>query len=401
MEFKIPFFGKKTTKATTSEPFFMPLFGNDYSSTAVSDAKLLDYYLTTPELNAIISTKAKMSSNMKLNVVIEATGEIAKTHELQKLLHRPNFYQGMKEFLIQRDTYRSIYGNEYIYALKGIGAKLPTQLTNLNPVGIEYPDSLKDIILFQEHEMPIFNYKYEIANKTLSIPNEDVIHINNPSVKQNTLKGESIINANLQVINNIRGAYESRGMLIDNKGATGILTNNSKDALGSAAPMDQGKIDDLQKDYLKYGYRKGQHHTIITSLPLTWQKMGSPVKDLMLFEEIESGFNTLLGDYGLRREIFPTVDGATFENQKEAEKASYVNTIIPEANEFTTALDTYFGLTDTAFTIKADYSHLPVFADDLKEKGLAMKLNVNALTEALNNNGIDEKTYKEQINNLL
>jgi hypothetical protein len=121
----------------------------------------------------------------------------------------------------------------------------------------------------------------------------------------------------------------------------------------------------------------------------------------MLFEEIEADFQILLGAYGLKRELFPNNNGATFENQKEAEKSTYTNTIIPEANEWVNALNNYYGTDKQSFEIQADFSHLPIFDDNLKDRGIALNQNIKALDIAFNSGAITLETYTSEVAKML
>ena len=394
----------------TDNNFFYPV-GSEYSgvdNANIGRLQMLNYFLTVPELYMTIAMKASMFSKMKLNVVSKSTGlPLPLTNPIQKLLQFPNFHQGQKEFLIQTKMFRELYGNEYLYELKGIGAKVGKQINSLNPVRLEIEPKVINTTKpnFTMFELPEFNYLYNTGAEDYPITSKDIIHINNPAMGgisfNDQITGLSPITTIAGALENIKGAYESRGMLIHNRGALGILSNAGKDGTGAAGYMDKKDKEQLQSDFSRYGLKQKQWSTIITNLSLSWQKMGTSPKELMLFEEIEADFQVVLGAYGLRRELFPSVKGATFDNQKEAEKAAYINTIIPESQEWVSALNNYFKLEGASYHIVADFNDLPIFDEDLKNRGLALKLNINALTEAFNNEGIDLATYQKEIKGLL
>ena len=66
--------------------------------------------------------------------------------------------------------------------------------------------------------------------------------------------------------------------------------------------------------------------------------MGVNPDRLGLFEEIEKDFDQILDAAGIPPEMFASKEGATYENQAQAEKGFYLRTIIPEANERAQAL---------------------------------------------------------------
>ncbi len=383
--------------STTSTSFM----GADFS--ALDNQKLLEYFVSVPQLYMAISMKAKMFSNMNLRVVNNAKVDVV--NDYSQLISKPNFHQSQKEFLIQTKVFRELFGNEFIHGLKPVGFPYPDQLNTLDPsrLSVNDTDINSQDPLFLQSEMPEFNYIFQDNKKRYPISSKDVIHINNPAESQITFKssiiGMSDVSPLIQALNNIKGAYESRGMLIHHRGALGILTNNSKDAAGATLAMDDDEKTQLQSDYQKYGTLKSQYQMLLTNLDLNYTQMSKNPKELMLFEEIEDDFQTILGAFGLRRELFPTTKGTTFENQKEATKATYENTIMPEAAEWVSALDNYFD--NKGFKTIADYAHLSVFDSDLKERGIALKQNVEALDKAFHSKAITLKTYQDEMEKML
>ncbi len=409
-------FFSKTIKNVVKEdvgfsPTFIPLdfinsLNNGGFGGEVSKQQALLYFLSVPELYMIIAKKAQMFSNGSFKVVSKQTGkEQPLTNPIAKLMSRPNWHQGAKEFLIQTKTFREIYENEYLmfnYPL-GFSPSQSKQINSLNPLKLSLPASLTTRLetpLFMMNEKPLFNYKYKENNKEYSINSTDVLQINNPVV-DGGLVGSGRLQALKQPLDNIKGAYESRGSLIFSRGALGILSNASKDGIGQAAPLRDGDKETLQNEYKKYGLTKGQWQLLITNMNLNYQRIAMNPKELMLFEEIEDDFNKLIGAFGLRREIFPNIKGGTFTNQKEATKAAYVDSVIPEAQEWVSALNTFLGLDKKSYHITVDYTHLPVFAEDLKEKGIALRNYIAALDIAFNSGGLTLQQYKDELAKIL
>lgn len=388
----------------TDGDFFYPIGENVslFGSNNISKQKMLMYFLEIPELFQVIAMKGNMFANMKLDVISKQTGQsLPLTNPIQKLLKFPNWYQGQKEFLKQTKIFREIYGNEYLHFLKPLGFGLGStkQISTIDPVNLMLPDSVKNNTtpLFLQPDKPQFNYNYSYKSKTYPIPSNDILQINNPVINDN-LTGVSLISELSAVLENIKGAYESRSTLIFNRGALGILSNAGKDGIGATAPMDAKDKKNLQDEYKKYGLTRKQWGLIITNLPLTFQKMAMNPKELMLFEEVEAGFQNVIGAYGLYRDMFPSVKGSTFENQKQAQKNAYINTIIPEAQEWVSALNTFFGLENKSYHITADYLHLSIFDEDLKNKGIALRNLVGALDQAFQSGALSLEEYTNQLN---
>ena len=176
-------------------------------------------------------------------------------------------------------------------------------------------------------------------------------------------------------VNNIIGAYESRNVLINYRGALGILSNDAKDAMGTL-PVKKEDKQALQDDFLRYGLSKSQWKFIITSASVKWQQIGVPTKDLMLFEEIEDDIMRICDIYGYQYELLSSTKGVTFANKNEAKKILYQDTIIPESISICEQQTKLFGLDLLGLKLKKDFSHIPALQeDDVKKSTARLLLN--------------------------
>ena len=386
---------------TTDKEFFFP-YGDGVSVFGeLSPRKHLDYFLKVPELNLAITTKARMASNMILTVKNRVTGEdVPDTDTIQHLLKNPNWWQSQKELIIQHKIFREIHGDSYLFALKpvGFGIERAKQLSTLNPLFMvpkHYYSKIPNFLNVEAPQGSGWNYSYR--GVPYYIDAADVMHSNNNNVQNDKDMGISPLRALRPNLDNIISAYEARGKNLRAHGAVGILSNAGKDGIGGTAPLDPDDKNELQKNLKQYGILKKQWSHIITNLNLTWQKMGANTKDLMLFEEIESDFQTICDNYGMNRQLFATVKGATFSNQKEAEKQTYTNTIIPETQELVDGLNKFFKMEGTPNVITAEFKHLAIFEEDKKARGQSIILTTNALSKAYADKAIDLAQYQSEL----
>jgi Phage portal protein len=369
----------------------------------------LKAYQEIPEVNAPINLKARAFSNMKLKEV-DKDGQEVSTPDGQKLINlikKANWFQEGKEFLIYTKVLREIYGNEYLYKTSPLGFD-PTldrvKALHSIPAGIVKPKYDNSVPFFMYAEAPKVTYKVKQENKEdLPIDSKYIIHFNDnraeikSATDEHLLTGESKLMPLSCVINNLRMAYESRGVILKYRGANGAWTNAGKDGVGNAGFIDPAETDKFQQAFSKYGTLKGQHQTIVTSLPLVWNQSGTNnPNNLGLFDETKYGFNKIIDSFGVPPEMFVRDSGSTYENQKQAEKGMYVRTIIPEANEWTFGLASEF-MDVSKTTIIADYFHLPIFQEDLKSRGDAMSVVINALSKALQDQAITIEQYQDEI----
>jgi hypothetical protein len=369
----------------------------------------LKAYQEIPEVNATINLKARAFSNMKLKEV-DKDGQEVSTPDGQALINlikKANWFQEGKEFLIYTKVLREIYGNEYLYKTSPIGFDPTLQKVKALhsiPAGIVKPKYDNSVPFFMYADAPKVTYKVKRDNTDdLSIDSKYIIHFNDnraeikSATDEHLLTGESKLMPLACVINNIRMAYESRGVILKYRGANGAWTNAGKDGVGSAAFIDPKESEQFQNAFSRYGTLKGQHQTIVTSLPLQWNQAGTNnPANLGLFVETQEGFNKIIDSYGVPPEMFVRAQGSTYENQKQAEKGMYVRTIIPEANEWILGVASEF-IDVSKTTIISDYFHLPVFEEDLKMLSDSKMAMANYLSKLLQDKQLTAEEYRQEL----
>lgn len=378
--------------------FFYPLFGG--MSLNWSDNQYLKHYLEVPEVAAVINKKATAFSNMKLEVVSKATGKPVNNQEpVVRLLRRPNYFQSQKEFLFQTKLFHEIFGNEYLYFLSPAGFRNVTGLFTLPPNFVEIEEPSTPYFLRSDFADGV-QYWISFGNKRVSLERGKFLHINNASAdlkSDNVFKGESRMRSLAGPIANIRAAYEARNVLIENRGALGILTNGQSDAIGSSLPLDPKEKEKLQKYFKQYGLTKHQSQVIITSLNLKWQQMTIDADKLQLFEETKYDQEKICDAYGVPFELFANQKGVTYDNKKEAKKELYENTIIPEAAEWVDALNRYFETQNRSWEIVFSFDHLDVFQENKKDRAQALSMLVTALSKAYADGALSLEEYKKEL----
>jgi len=334
-------------------------------------------YSTTPHLQSVVKRKGDLiaSGQWKHYKIIRGEKVLQENSELVNLLENPNVLYKGNDYLRLINENMSIYGNVYKYVLRPYSKSIPASLQILPSFDIQiqtlgkwYKQSkLKNIIK---------EYKMLSTNDILSIDEIDHTYIVN---SKNPLQGETPLKAIYLPLSNLRAAMKTRNILIEKRGAIGILSNDTKDAVGNKGlPKDERKR--IEQEYQKnYGLGDGQSQVIISDNNLKWQAMGFPTKDLMLFEEDENDFCQLCDQYGIARDLFASTKGATFENQKQALKQTYQTTIIPEAEEIAMNHTKLLGLDGKNEWLELDYSHIPVLQENEQEKARIINLKSNSV----------------------
>ena len=289
----------------------------------------------------------------------------------------------------------SIYGNSLVYALRGLRSQLPKAFYNLPvnkvkvlPTGKIYKQyKLEDII--KGFELTYYDGSTDIY-QTIDVIYSRLINPLNPLV------GLSPLQALQMPISNIRGAYGYRNVLINERGAIGLLSNDTKDMDGGV-PLTESEKKKIENQYSKeYGIRENQSKVMVTSSSLKWTPMVYPTRDLMLFEEITSDLRIILDAYGLNEYLFSKESGTSYNNLIEGKRMAYQDSIIPYADDFSYKLTQYLGLDQKNEFILLDYSHIEALQKSKKEESEILKNKAEA-TRILSELGIYNPNEIKQI----
>jgi phage portal protein BeeE len=370
--------------------------------------KALDYlnnFSEIPELNAVINYKARAFSSGRINK-IDKDGNKLPDDEIVKLLRKPNWFQAEKEFLRQTKVFREIFGNEYLYSWFGVGYKpINTRALYTLPPNLVETEYNQTVPFFMNEDAPDtvkYVYKADIS-KDMPLPIEQLIHMNDNRVnvtektKKKFLEGESKMVGLRPAINNLRMAYETRGVILKRRGALGIMSNAGADVSGQL-PLQKKERDNIQRQYSQYGGLESQDNIIITNANLKWQQMTVSPDKLGLFTETFEDFCKICDGYGVRHELFASAKGTTYENQNQARKDLYSNTVIPEANEWIGAVSSYYYGEESTDRLMMDYSSLDVFQTDLAAHGTAVGAIVTAMSKAYADKVITAEEYQKELN---
>lgn len=376
--------------------------GQMFYPIAGSSLRHLDYveaFQSLPEVNSVINLKARCFANGKIKIVDKSGKEIA--HRYTPLFSNPNWYQPISEFLRQCRIYREVFGNEFIYLLQPLGLDNSVKSIFTLPPDLMTCEYIDATPFFLHNDLPAVKYEISINNRKVQLRHEDILHLDDNRIsirsdQKDVLLGESKLQALAQPINNLYAAYKSRGTIMHRRGALGVLSNEQKDVTGSIPLLDTER-DDIQNQYKKmYGHGLDQHQIIISSLPLRWQSIELDPRKLGLYEECREDFDRIMDAYGIPSELIVRQNGATYENQNQARKGFYQNVVIPEANEWIQAISSTLFEDDKA-TAVVDYSHLPIFQEDIKAKNEAMTSRVNYLSALYADKAISHAEYREEL----
>lgn len=396
-----PFLKKKQTQEVQFTPTFIPLeLVNAWLSNSLdaNQRKFLELYLSVPELQAIINYKARIFAGMRVKAVNEAGDE--KDIPQLNLFAQPNPLQNFKEFSTQYYVLRAIFGNEFIHPVFGKKKDNVQAMWNLPPMGAEVVPVKNDKIPFNMTEIDelIEKYKFQYQGSVIEYQPEEIIHFNDNQVqfeKDKILLGDSKIRPLTQACENIKNAYEARGILITNS-ALGVLSNETTDGMGriDISPTEKSE---LQEDFRKqYGLTRKKANIIMTNANLKWQSMTTDVGRLKLHDEVDTDFRTIANAHNFPPEVLQT--SSTYENKQKAIVQLYQEAIIPEADEWLQGMGNWMELD---VTLKSDFSHIAVLQADLERRSRALNQASSGLSKAVQSGILEQSLAEEEMKKYL
>lgn len=349
----------------------------------------LKAYMHNIGVSVVIDIKATAKGNLKFKFtnLDDETIPFNEMNEYQKkvfnLLNNPNPWQSRFEFWKQREIFKAVFGNSYVYlnypdffegnimrANTMVNAWSQCMFPEYNRTEIWDVTKIEDLI-----KAYVFKYgKYIRKFNPATIIHTNDVNINfNPN--QLTV-GQSRLQSLKEPISNIDMAFESRNVIGKKRGSLGIFSGMMKDATG-VLPLTKTDKEEIQKDFESYGTLSTQSQYMFTRFPLTFQKTSMNVDELKLFEEVSADVMLIAHKFGVPEILVKTyIQGATFENQSASIKRLYQDTLIPESEDDESALSNYFQAQANNFKIKYSYDHIGAMQED--EKNAAIVNNQNA-----------------------
>lgn len=322
-----------------------------------------DLYNTIPQLRTPVDKLAAMFSNGVFKYQKIGSTELKELPpEIAKLLENPNILQGQNPFLNQYLRQLIVYGNQFIY--KNNASKItttPQSLINVSPANVKPKLTGK---LFDQVSLDgiVSGFEYT-ENGTIRKFETSQILWSKISDLDNNLIGYSPLKAMKYPLSNTVAAYQYLNCISTEKGGIGVLSSQSKDAMG-ALPMTPEEKKELEQTYRnENGIEDNQKKIHITTGSVTWSPMSYPTKDLLLMEQIDANFLAILNVLGVNQNLFVN---STYENLKNGLIQTHNDTVVVYADGFTQALSKFIGVPE-GYRLTLDYSHLPYLQSDKKQ----------------------------------
>lgn len=342
------------------------------------------YYLAYRDcapLQAVINKLAQAHANGA--PCIQNTDGKAKNKEstkpqatkIKNRLNNPNPLQTQDEFEAQGKIFQKVFGFNVVFLLRPIGFESydAEEMWNLPRNMLDIRLKNRSFIGQKDSAIESITLCYAGLRVPLPLVNCYIQKDFTPSFETVVLP-ESRIRALSQQINNIIEAYDSRGSLIRDRGAMGILSSGFKDQIGTTA-IPEEDLQSIQSQQRRYGVRTGQFRYIVTKAALSFSQTGYATKDLMLFEEIEDDVTAICNgyDYPPRLMGIGKSNALSESDVQGFSKLLYQENIIPVSMRDAAFWNKVFNTAEFGIEISYDFSDLPVLQEDRVKVGLALE----------------------------
>jgi hypothetical protein len=344
----------------------------------------LTAYQTCPPFAAVLNKLAKNYVNGK-TWLMDDKGKQSESNygkKIRKLLAKPNPLQTWSQFEAQQDIFINLYGWCPCLPILPFGFKNIEDATSIwnIPTNICYPKETNKLWYQTDISGIIEEIKISYGGQITQLPLEKIFIFRDitPGICSQVFPSSRVEALELP-INNIIGAYKSRNVLINYRGALGIISSESdKNGYIPIKPSDK---EALQEDFKRYGLLHQQWKFIITSAAVKWQQIGVATRDLMLFEEIQDDIYRVCDQYDFPSPLMSSDKNNALggSNQDPAMSSLYQNAIIPTSIGRYEQWNIFLKCRENNCVLEKDYSQVPALQEDDQKKAQARKTRNDAL----------------------
>ncbi len=356
----------------------------------------LNAYINCPHFRAVIDKKAEMFANgeWKCVDVNDEENEYLDDEGLKLLNGKLNPLQSREDFLFAASFFKSLYSNNFMRPIRGSALVMPKAIWHL-PSGHMRVKMRNMETFFDQYELEGIIQAFELhqGGKYKSyLPNEIIYKAENFSFEEG--KGVSKIPSLKLPINNLVASLKTRNVLTVNFGVKGYVSPDGGDAIGrNTIKLEERKLIDKEFERENNLYSADPKVKVV-NMPTKFIQMSGSMADMKLLESEEADFKTICAIFGMRKEIFPFVTGATFENQQMAEKYTYQSTIQTDADSFAGIITDYLKPKAGRKYILC-YDYLPIMKEDEKAEAETEKLEAETQEILFNNGVISPEAFAE------
>ena len=365
-----------------------------------------------PVLNGCISILANASANgrkylVDLNgkLIPWTSGKTGVKNARKLFVERPNPLQSIKEFDYERKYMYFTYGNNFIYLNNPLD-NFPTDIMTVQAM-FNLPSEWVTIHqtgkIYDQVDLNGIIEKYSLIDRdpVREFTSDKIIHFNDINVSYigNSVIGSSRLEVLRYPITNTQLAFEAMNVILKSRGMQGIISANNKDATGTQIPLSAAAKKEIDQTFKSdYGLKENQNQYLISYSDIKFIKTIMNSNELGIYDEFANNAMIISNGFNIPPELYKTyVTGATFENQVQAVRRLYQDTVIPMVDNDDLYYTERFKMRDYGFELKTDWSHIPAMQEAFKEKATALFFTSRAADLGYNANVITWNDYRKAL----
>lgn len=343
-----------------------------YSSSNLKDKVLVeDGYATNADVYAIISSLANKASEIPAHIWrrnFRGEYEIDDRSEAYRLLHGdPD--ESYKQKIIKAMININATGDVYFEKIESAGQSLPSRLKVLQSASV-------DPVYNSQGTIAYVNYTYD--GKYRKIMYEDLIHVKlyDPTCNARQ-EGMSPLRAGYNVLSASNDLQVASSAMYKNQGSNSLLSDNS----GKMRDSTEAKRvqNELNK---KIGGARNAGKVTVTSADVKLLNLGMSARDMELIKSHPIKLRQLCNVFGTDSSFYNDPENSTYNNRKEAEKATINNGVKPKLELIINTIEHSINQVDDV-EIRLDYSVLDCLQENQKERAEKNKIVTDALRDLL------------------
>lgn len=260
-----------------------------------------------------IRMRAEAVSAIPLILYADRTKEREiERHRLLELLDSPNEEDSWPSLVEDFVGFRQLSGNSYMYA-PPVTANTPRELYALTP-GATVPNVVRGQLI---------GYRYSSEQGQQTFMPQDVAHWMCWNPRDSNIGLSPLASAAYAVTQN-NEAKKWNAAVLQNGGRTwGVMTSEKN--------LTDKQYDRLKKDIKeKYSGAENAGKPVLLEGGLHWEQVGLTSQDMDWLQGLNFSMREICAVYGTPPQLLGDPTSATYANYREANKAYYRGTIVPE-----------------------------------------------------------------------
>lgn len=379
----------------------------------LTDSNAVDLAKSVSEIFFPIDFVADRASKLRY-FICDKKGNEVPDNDINRFINSPNPLQTFGDYCYEYIFNALSDGNTIVYKQVPTTYKGKPSISNISRIDVLNPDYLSLTEYSNLSRLSISNKtefiksaKYKDATTKETTLNTELLSIYNidSNFRESTnLFAKSPLYRASKSINTLLAAYSARYNVYKNNGAAGYLVKKNYSENGVMAAVNPVDRDAMLKDINdRHGLTGRKSLYGISSIPIEFINTLVTIKDLMPFEETMADAIQIAGVYQIPANLIPRDEQAKYENQLEAEKSVWENTIKSMVNVFCENTTKDLMLDQMGYRICADYSSVSALAINEKstEEVLSARIENLIKISSLRTGAVVDKDVDTEIKKII